>query len=262
MQQFFDHKTQAGENQEALCKCQALALPVIPRKGKKARLEDWLSCNAPPIAVEIAEWMERQPEPNIGLVMETAPSIVGVNTDGEMALERPGEISSADTWVHLPRGSEAGKSSLCKLPVGVGKALKWSKKLNGVRSKLTFLGKCKQTRMTSFSDVKEAVQCIAAVRIYCQFLRIDQVKKQKSVIHAQVAVGRVTATLYCSKRKMPVCLTYWLKKTLRATDAMLLLWANLFEEELGKQAILVVEPIQVDGMRMSEKICKMGECSV
>ena len=52
------------------------------------------------------------------------------------------------------------------------------------------------------------------------------------------------------------------KKTLRATDAMLLLWANLFEEELGKQAILVVEPIQVDGMRMSEKICKMGECSV
>ena len=138
----------SGNVGKSLYRYQKMGLPVVPCRGKAPVLRNWQARNTHPNDEEIADWLAKWPDLNVGLVLGSASGIVGIDVDGEAAWKKLQEISGGDipdTWMYKTPGSDVGRRLLYKLPDGAGKAVKWVEKLQGEHSELAFLGDGQQT---------------------------------------------------------------------------------------------------------------------
>ena len=148
MSEYLENCTTSGNVEKSLYRYQKMGLPVVPCRGKAPVLRAWQARHAPPNDEEIAEWLAKWPDLNVGLVLGSASGIVGIDVDGEAAWKKLQEISGGDvpnTWMYKTPGSDVGRRLLYKIPDGAGKAAKWVEKLPGEHSELAFLGDGQQT---------------------------------------------------------------------------------------------------------------------
>ena len=81
-----------------------LQLPVIPCSGKILKLQGWQKRHEAPTSKEIEKWLEAYKEMNIGLVLGQAAELVGVDADGDKAIELLKEWSEGDLpekWTYI-----------------------------------------------------------------------------------------------------------------------------------------------------------------
>lgn len=121
-------------------------LPIIPCSGKKPLLGDWPNKKLKD-HYEIQQYLEKDKNITIGLVLGQVSHIIGVDIDGDEALIRYKELSGGElqsTWTFkTPSG---GMRLLFSIPEGID-VKKYDIQFEGKHSALEFLGDGQQTIM-------------------------------------------------------------------------------------------------------------------
>lgn len=120
-------------------------LPIIPCIDKRPYIKEWQQRTATSIS-ELEEWFTKMPSMNIGLVLGKASQIIGIDIDGDEAMEELRSWANGDlpkTWTFSTPG---GLRMLYRAPQNIT-LKKHVKRLPGEHCELALLGDGQQTIM-------------------------------------------------------------------------------------------------------------------